>query len=722
METRNLIGNYFLLEEEFKTFIGSSYRAVNVLSPGEHKEHVNLFILNPELCKEKKIIKVLKDRWDEIIKIKNPRFLGLKSVEIEDEAFLFVKEYIPGIRISRIIYEENSLQFDINGFLYIFKEICSALISIQSHLSDIGNSFVGLINPNNTVLTGNGEIKLDNYFFGKVLSASKINKDDFSDFYGQNLPSDENGNLLFSLQSDLIQLGWFFFEMLTGRKIAAGLTLDEVEVLIENAEIRDAFSQMVPMGDDLKQYIRKAVHISSEGNFTSMEELSNSFNVDILETGKYLPASKEFIMLAGDMKSEIAALHENLEKEAAKDYTTEIAEKEEKGKIQLDKRAVQSESGLEEEKWDKDYDLGIKVAGDNLLKKATSALKKLIGNGIKWIKNHPFQLAGGAGGIAAIIVAFMLFAPQGQEVASPPPLLKGSVSLVTSEGIDYSDVSAEIKDLSLAFESSKAQEIQAGIHNIKFQKGDRNFIKEIEIKEGENLKVPVPLHALNIKIEPQGEVWKEGELLRENNKNHVFYLLPGKYVFTFKAEGYKDEIREITITENEQQGPIDIQLIPLPSKPTPKPKKPGILRAQVFPSSKVYEGERLIASFPPFKQDIRLSAGKHTLRFTTSQQGCKTVTETFNINSGEIKEYTLHLCYGYLNINSIPLGARIIIDGKESDLDGKSYGQTPKANLKLPAGPHTVTIQHPQYPPKTIQFVVQANEMIKKSIDLTKDK
>lgn len=340
------------------------------------------------------------------------------------------------------------------------------------------------------------------------------------------------------------------------------------------------------------------------------------------------------------------------------------------------------------------------------------ALKKTE-KALRWIKSHPVLLAAGVVSLIILIIAAVLFLPS-VSIKKEEPSSMGYILLVKKEGINYTGVSATIDSSSFPVNRQKAQEIQAGKHTLRFSQNTHSFEKEIYTEEGKTNEFHIPVIPLEINVNPKGEIWEADNLLRESNGSHLFFLLPSQYTFTIKQKGYKEETRDIVLEEKDEKVRLDINLDLAPSS------LPGTLIVQLFPSGSIHEDDKLLASFPPFKQNIRLSPGAHALRFTTKEQECESITKTFQIGPNETETAIIYLCFGQLNINSMPPGATISVDGNDHDLSGKAYGKTPQANMKLPSGLHSITLRHPDYTPKTIQLVIEKNKTINKSLELTK--
>lgn len=331
METDKLFNKYYLCEEEFSTFFGDNIRAIDLNNLEETKEHLNLFILNSKFSKDKKQNEVLKisfeDEVDKITFIHDSRFCNLNGVEKIDEHWVFIKEYTPGLRLSNKIYKENSPQMNLNAVLYIFSEICIALSSIQDFFSDFGNTCHGMIHPFNVVFNNEGQIKLDNCFFGKVLSKLDINKDDFLEYYGNFLPVNERNLIQFNHQSDLIQLGILFLELLIGKKIRRDISLSKIEEIIEVSKTVNGYEEKVPLEEEMKLLIKKTLQIAPAGNFSNTRELIQSLKSHIMDTGKHTPTKNVFLeFLASHFKLDFISLANILRAEKIRDYSDKMQE------------------------------------------------------------------------------------------------------------------------------------------------------------------------------------------------------------------------------------------------------------------------------------------------------------------------------------------------------------------------------------------------------------
>ena len=356
------------------------------------------------------------------------------------------------------------------------------------------------------------------------------------------------------------------------------------------------------------------------------------------------------------------------------------------------------------EYYDEDTYLGIKVGKKKKTKKTKQAGKKSANKGLI------LSLAFLAVLIISVLSYFFIIKNQGEK--TPPPPANGFLVIQPQEGIEYEGLQIFLDNETVPLNFSETYEISAGSHQVRFEKDEKFYVQDVQISEETTEELQIPLFPVTINIIPRGEIWDGENKVGESATTHSLYLLPVEYTYTFKQSGYQDVTENILLTENNIAEPIEIAL------PRIIPVEPGTLEVQVFPSGQVFEGNQLLATFPPIRQNISLSPGSHRLRYSTTEEGCEDQIKTYQIRSGEILTETIYLCFGFINVNTNPPGALITIDNRETDFNGNLYGQTPRANLRLPVGPHMLTLNHPDYPPKTLQIVIQKNETINRSVNL----
>ncbi|MBN2245077.1 MAG: response regulator [Candidatus Aminicenantes bacterium] len=383
-----------------------------------------------------------------------------------------------------------------------------------------------------------------------------------------------------------------------------------------------------------------------------------------------------------------------------------FGEKQRTDKTEIYERLIEEPYQPEQEKENLEEDtyLGIKVGK----RKKTKKKKPVSSRSGK--KTMILSIAALVVVVISVLAYFLVFRSQKEPPTLPPA--NGFLKLQQQDYIEYEGLQVYLDNQSIPLNLSETMEISEGVHQIRFEKDNKTYTQDVQILRETTKGLLIPLFPVTITITPRGEIW-EGELkLRDSAPNHTLYHLPVDYTYTFKQAGYQDVTQNIYIDEDNILETIEIEL------PRVIPVEPGTLEVQVFPSGQVFEGNQSLATFPPLRQNLSLSPGSHTLRFTTLEEGCEDKIKTYQISSGQVLTDSIYLCFGFIDINSNPPGALITIDNNERDIDGNLYGQTPRANVRLPVGIHLLSLKHPDHPQKTVQIVIRKNERLNRSVNL----
>lgn len=304
---------YRIASEEAAFFLGREYRAVELDENGRYARHIGLFVLDRKIDGLPPVKDAVAGIGTAFIGASGSRLIGLEKVQ-QDGSWAFIKEYVPGFRLSELLYGEGPVRLNINAVLFVFRELCSALGDLYAQSADKG-TFNGLIHPANVIFTENGKIRIDNYFLGTILARSSSTREDHQECYGRFLLGDEQGRARFDKRVDLIQMGCLLFEMISGRRLDRTLPASDLPSLLERTSLINAFSGEEPIPDEIRTYVLKATGVGQEG-FSSYDEMSGSLGNDILDTGKYLPVEKALLkQISSYLGPRLAGLKEKLAEE-----------------------------------------------------------------------------------------------------------------------------------------------------------------------------------------------------------------------------------------------------------------------------------------------------------------------------------------------------------------------------------------------------------------------
>jgi hypothetical protein len=123
----------------------------------------------------------------------------------------------------------------------------------------------------------------------------------------------------------------------------------------------------------------------------------------------------------------------------------------------------------------------------------------------------------------------------------------------------------------------------------------------------------------------------------------------------------------------------------------------------------VLEGERVLGSTAD--GPIVTTAGRHELDFINTAVGYRS-RQVVDIKAGQIVRMNVTMPDGRVSINAVPW-AQVLINGN-------SVGDTPLANLSLPAGEHQITFRHPQLGEQTQRVMVKSGALTRVSATLAR--
>jgi hypothetical protein len=95
---------------------------------------------------------------------------------------------------------------------------------------------------------------------------------------------------------------------------------------------------------------------------------------------------------------------------------------------------------------------------------------------------------------------------------------------------------------------------------------------------------------------------------------------------------------------------------------------------------------------------VRLRPGRHTLSLANDRLGYRQTT-TVRVEAGRTTNFTVEGRQATLSVNADPWA--------EVTVAGRSYGETPVANIPLPLGLATVTLRHPTLGQRTVPVLIR---------------
>ena len=107
---------------------------------------------------------------------------------------------------------------------------------------------------------------------------------------------------------------------------------------------------------------------------------------------------------------------------------------------------------------------------------------------------------------------------------------------------------------------------------------------------------------------------------------------------------------------------------------------------------------------------IRMTAGRHQIELVNEDTGFRSI-RTVDVVPGKVTTVGIDApAAGLVNLNAAPWA--------ELWIDGRRVGETPLANLSVPAGEHEVVFRHPQLGEKRQVFRVIPGARLRLSVEM----
>jgi hypothetical protein len=182
------------------------------------------------------------------------------------------------------------------------------------------------------------------------------------------------------------------------------------------------------------------------------------------------------------------------------------------------------------------------------------------------------------------------------------------------------------------------------------------------------------------------------ELYQDNERNFVIPLEPATYMVTATAEDFEDYSYSFTVREGETV-PLDVIM-------TPKRGTVRFFNGRNADGAVIKDGMTPIGTLTD-QIEIQMTADDHKISFEKKDFMSEVPTYTIHVKPGETLDFEVNMNpLSYLNINSMPAGVEVVINGVADGI------RTPVYNKAIPLGENTITLKQKGYYPVT--FVRQS--------------
>lgn len=311
MEALQKIGKYLLVEEQERSELGATWRAVE-LKHGRIDKYYLLDEIDAKLAAAPMFLETYLSQSATVARLEHPNILKNIWANNDTGRLVALSEYQEGFSLRKILdrCRAENFPFSIDHALLVVNKLLSALIYARTnHLSH------GFVNPSLVFITHEGEVKLHGLALSAALRAS-----------GERLPN--SGAISDYLPLGMVQLGDEFdrqdifgcgailYEMLTGQAFAAGS--GEPSARVSDA-IMAADGEKIP--GPIAKILAAAMDPKSPGAYRQIHSLAKDME-ELLFSGEYSPTTFNLAFFMHSVfRGEMEELGEKIAQEKEQDFS-----------------------------------------------------------------------------------------------------------------------------------------------------------------------------------------------------------------------------------------------------------------------------------------------------------------------------------------------------------------------------------------------------------------
>ena len=177
------------------------------------------------------------------------------------------------------------------------------------------------------------------------------------------------------------------------------------------------------------------------------------------------------------------------------------------------------------------------------------------------------------------------------------------------------------------------------------------------------------------------------ELYQDSERNFVIPLDPATYLVTATAEDFEDYSYTITLREGETV-PLDVLM-------TPKKGTVRFFNGRNADGAVIKDGMTPIGTLTD-QLEVQMTADDHKISFEKKDFMTESPTYNIHVTPGQTLDFEVDMNpLSYLNINTVPVGVEVIINGVAEGI------RTPVYNKAVSLGENTITLRQKGYYPVT---------------------
>lgn len=284
-EVPQFFGPYQLIQQVGRGGVARVLRARHI-HPRYGDVSFAVKILHPELSSDPQVVALFRHEAYVLSLLKHPNIIQTFEAGSQDGELFIAMEYVDGRDLDNMLVRSQRTKspLPIPVALHIIGEILKAL-AYAHELTDADGNSLHLIHrdvtPANVFISYDGRVKLADFGVASIAAAGRQHRGgNLTELVGKPgyfAPEQLAGEPV-DQRADLFSLGVMMFEMLTGAKLFAGDTADDMLRSNKRAKIPRPSSLNADIPPPLEAVLLKALEKRPDGRYASAREMLRALN------------------------------------------------------------------------------------------------------------------------------------------------------------------------------------------------------------------------------------------------------------------------------------------------------------------------------------------------------------------------------------------------------------------------------------------------------------
>lgn len=676
------------------------YRAVDVRTGNT----VAIKILHGHLAQDKDFITRFEREAQAAASLKHENIIDILGYGEAAGVYYIAMEYIDGRSLKEIINSVKFIPHDIA--LAIVYEICQGI----EHAHQKGVVHRDL-KPANILVNKEGKVKITDFGLAQAQDLTSITVTGAIVGTPAYMSPEQAAGRKIDTRSDIFSLGVVVYEMATGAKPFQGESYSSVIHAILTVPAPRPIDANPIVDDAISKIIEKMLQKDTDKRYQNVSSVSDDVYAYFKKHNIEVPSKKMGEFVAEPDRISLLKIQEAKDRFLKRGHHYMMLGK---GNIN------EAISEFEKAQYLDPEDMNVRKQLVDLKRKRKTIPRTVARKSTERGKKMPVGLALiGTVVSVAVVLAIVLFRNHLTEMPNEHTLAYGSI-LIDSKP-DRGSIYLDNGDMKMTT-PSQLDSITAGQHTIEVRKpGYRPYKRNITVKEGEILSLNalliqdvrrVSYGSLTVASQPSGAaVSIDGRDTGSRTPCTINEIIAGEHTVEISKSGYQP-YKLAPVIQSGQTSKVSVNLTRIQQRDAGRVAQKSYFRVNVDPWAKIYIDGRYVET-TPLARSIEVTSGAHRIRL--ENPNFQNWQKNVNFKPGQTVSLDVKLepFTGNLKISVKPWA--------DVYIDGKFYETTPIAKpIQLSAGRHTLKLINPSFVPHEEVIVIEANKMLKKSIELAR--